>query len=297
MLIIFNPAAGRRGRAQARLRRVRRRLERLGCAVVVRSTSPAAGDAERLAREAEPSVDLIVAAGGDGTVNEVATGLHGSERPLAILPTGTTNVVAREIGMPRAAAAIAAVIAAGEPRAVWPGRLPGRLFLAMAGSGFDAQIVAAVDSRLKRRIGKLAFIWAILMRLARYRGCELTVSVDGVPHRAVSAIVAKSRYYAGNFVIAPEARLDAPVLHVVLFQHGRRLAALRYLLALPLGRLPRLHGVRVLPARSVLLAAAQPVLLHTDGEIAGYLPVPIEIAEQPLQLVWPTRRARSDAEL
>src|SRR6266853_128139 len=118
-----------------RLDRVVAGLERRGCAVVLRRAGPAGGDAERLAREAEAEFDIIVVAGGDGTLNAVVNGMEAAPRAVALLPFGTANVLAREIGLPHDPECLAALIGAGPARPIWPGRVGARLFLMMASSG------------------------------------------------------------------------------------------------------------------------------------------------------------------
>jgi diacylglycerol kinase (ATP) len=298
ILVIFNPTAGR-GRSRAkRLSRVVAELERRGCTVTVLSTR-APGDAERLAREADLAFDLIVAAGGDGTVNEVANGIFAASRPLAVLPLGTGNVLANEIGLPRDPRRLARVIADGTPKPIWPGRAGDRLFLAMTGVGFDAEVLSALDPWLKRRLGKLGYIWAILLSLCCYRRSEFVVGTEAGAYRAASTIVTKGRLYAGRFVIAPDARLDAPLLHIVLFRRAGRLAVLRYLGAMLLGRLHRLADVSILTARRASVAAGDPAasgpsMVEIDGEIRGRLPMAIEIATSPLLLIQPSRRVACD---
>ena len=117
----------------------------------------APGDAERLAREAEADFDIIVAAGGDGTLNAVANGMAAAPRPLALLPLGTANVLAREIGLPRRPERLAELIAAGPARPIWPGRVGDRLFLTMASSGFDAEGRGGGQSAAETSVGRLAF--------------------------------------------------------------------------------------------------------------------------------------------
>ena len=287
VLIILNPAAGRSRSSRRLLDRVVAALEGRGCAVVVRRTGPAMGDAERLAREAGPEFDIIVAAGGDGTINGVANGMAAAPRPLALLPLGTANVLAREIGLPRRPELLAELIASGPARPIWPGRVGDRLFLTMASSGFDAETVAAVNPRLKRHVGRLAFAWAIVLCLWRYRASELHVSVDGADHRAATVIAAKGRFYAGSHVIAPRANLAEPMLDLVLFQRSGRLMVLRYLAALLLGRMHRRSDVTFLRSRSALVSGAESLPVQADGEIVACLPVCIAIAEQPLRLVRP----------
>ena len=287
VLIIHNPAAGWAGWSRHRLDRVVAALERRGCVVVVRRTGPASGDAERLAREAEPDFDIIVAAGGDGTLNAVANGMTAAPRPLALLPFGTANVMAREIGLPRRPEPLAELIAAGPARPIWPGRVGDRLFLTMASSGFDAVTVAAINPRLKRHAGRFAFAWAIAVCLWRYRASEICVRVAGADHRATAVIAAKAQHYGGPYLIAPLADLAEPMLDLVLFQRSGRIMVVRYLGALLLGRLMRRRDVTLLRSRDALVSSADADPVQADGEIVGWLPVLIEIAAQPVQLVRP----------
>jgi diacylglycerol kinase (ATP) len=252
-----------------------------------------------MAREADLAFDLIVAAGGDGTVNEVANGIFAASRPLAVLPLGTGNVLANEIGLPRDPRRLARVIADETPRPIWPGRAGDRLFLAMTGVGFDAEVLGALAPCLQRRIGKLSYIWAILLCLCRYRRGEFVVGTEGGAYCAASAIVTTGRFYAGRFVIAPDARLDVPLLHIVLFRRAGRLAVLRYLGAMLLGRLHRLADVSIITARRASVAAGKTAaagssVVEIDGEIRGRLPLAIEIAARPLLLVQPGRRVARD---
>ena len=234
---------------------------------------------------------MIVAAGGDGTVNEVANGLAGSMRPLALLPLGTANVLAHEIGLPPGPEALAALIADAEPRPIWPGRVGDRLFVAMAGIGFDAEVISRVDNRLKRRFGKFAFAVAIARTLWRHRPSGLVVRADGSTFRAASVVITKGRFYAGRFRIAPGVRAADPLLQIVLFRHGSRPAVLRCLAAMCCGRLHRLRDVSIFATREVSLDGAEPSLVEADGEIAGRLPVTVGIAAQPLLLLQPAAAA------
>jgi YegS/Rv2252/BmrU family lipid kinase len=294
ILIIANPAAGRKGRSKARLKRVVAALRRQGCEVTLHKTQ-GPGDAERLARAADPVFEVIVAAGGDGTVNEVANGLRQHPRLLAVLPLGIGNVLANEIGMPRAPEAVARVIADAPAAPIWPGVAGGRLFLAVAGIGFDAEVLSAVSAGLKRRIGKLAFVWAVVVCLLRYRRQQFVVGGvgGGVEQHAASVVVVKGRRYAGNFVIAPMARLAEPMLHAVLFRRAGRLAAMRALAALVLGGLHRLPEVSILAVPCLEIAAAPSgsnpnFSVEIDGELVVRPPLAFGIAETPLLLVQPT---------
>lgn len=290
LLIIFNPAAGRS--PKRRLRAILERLDALGCRVVLRETT-ARGDAEAFARGAEAALfDAVVAAGGDGTVNEVANGLAASTLPLAILPLGTGNVLANEIGLPRDPRRLAALLASGDARPVWMGEVANpvtgiRRFLMMAGIGFDAAVVAGLNEGLKRRVGKLAFVWAIIAEITRYRPCRYRVMCDGIEYSAASVVISKGHFYAGRFVLAPAACLDEPWLHLVLFTRTGRLAALRYLIAMGLGIAHRLPDISILRTTSVSVSEPGGAMVEGDGDVIARLPVTIRVTERPLALIQP----------
>jgi YegS/Rv2252/BmrU family lipid kinase len=291
LLVIFNPTAG--GRRRRRLKAVLQALERSGCRVTLRRTG-ARGDAEAFARAAgatEPPVDLVVAAGGDGTINEVINGLAApaaaAPPPLALLPIGTANVLANEIGLPSAPDAIAREIAAGRVQPMPLARANGRCFAMMAGVGFDAHVVADLDTRLKRRLGKGAYVVESVRQLFRFGFPRYRVTIDGAAFEAGSVIVARGRFYGGRYVCAPEARLGAAELHVCLFERGGRLAVPLFGAALVLGLLPRLPGYRVVRGRRVTIEGPPGDPVQGDGDIIARLPVTIGLDPQALALVVP----------
>jgi diacylglycerol kinase (ATP) len=284
-LLILNPTAGTRTREGAR--RAVETLRALGVAVAVRETA-CRGDAERYAASASRAdFDVVVAAGGDGTINEVANGLGRHSPPLAIVPLGTANVLASELGLPLRPEAAARVIAEAQPRPIYVGLANGRRFLQMAGAGFDACVVEGVSAGLKRRLGKGAYVWRTAVELGRYGFPQLRVELDGGSFEAVSVIVAKGRFYAGRFVAAPLASPERPSFQVVLFRKPGRVGALRALAALGLGRLGSLPEVEIRAARSVGIAGADGAPVQADGDVVGRLPVRIEIGAERLWTLRP----------
>ena len=285
LLIIFNPASGwrRRRHFEAVLARLRQR----GCLAQVRETT-GRGDAERWAAAADPDrFDALVVAGGDGTVNEAISGLKGSRLPLAVLPLGTANVLAAELGLGADPDAIARTIAEGGARPVTVGIANGRRFLLMAGAGFDAQVVATVDLRVKRWFGKIAYGLAILRQLGDYRFPSYRVTLDGVPHEAASVLVTNAHFYGGSFIAAPAANLESPNFEVGLFERSGRVAAIGYALALALGFLPRLRSYRIHQARRVEIEGPAGEPVQADGDIIARLPVRIEALPAALALIFP----------
>jgi diacylglycerol kinase (ATP) len=285
LLVIYNPAAGRRPRR--RLDAILDHLRDLGSAVVLCETG-ARGDAEAIARAVDPTAfDAVVAAGGDGTINEIVNGLAESALPLAVLPLGTGNVLANELGLPKSPRHLAELAAFGRERPIWTGEIGARRFVAMAGVGFDAAVVAGIDETLKRRIGKLAFVREILVQLWRCEARRYRIVCDGTEHLAASAVIAKGRFYAGRFVLAPAARVDEKALHLVLFRRTGRGAALLYLAALVLGLTHRLRDVTILRTQSVTILGPAGMKVEGDGDILATLPVTIRVSDRPLLVVRP----------
>jgi diacylglycerol kinase (ATP) len=290
LLVIYNPTAG--WRRQRVLHAVLDELRQQGAVVTLRETKQR-GDAEKFARAAQAKFyDRIVVAGGDGTINEAINGLVGRKLPLAIVPMGTANVLAAEIGVGLRPSQIAASILHSTPRPVMLGRTvtangDKRRFVMMAGVGFDANVVENLNLRLKRMTGKFAYVVASLMQILRHRGRIYEVTIDGYSYRAASAIIANGHYYGGRFVAAPDARLEDRSLQVCLFDHAGRIDIIRYALALMLGRLHRLPDVSIIPAQRITITgpAGEPVQL--DGDADAHLPIHIDLDDHRLQLVMP----------
>jgi len=289
ILAIYNPTAGQR--ARGKLERFRAALVRLGAAVTVAETN-APLHAKSLAESADPArFDAIAVAGGDGTINEAVNGIVYSRLPLAILPLGTANVLANELGLPRAPEALAEIAALSATRPVVPAEIisaarnePWR-FLLMAGIGFDAEVVAQLNVRLKRRIGKGAYVLGSLQQLARHERRLFAARIDGQSESPASLVVARAQFYGGRFVLAPEARLDQPVLHTVLFPGASRLATLRYMAAVVTGTLPRHSDVEVRRARVIELAGPAGAPVQIDGDVRAHLPATVRLASAPLALI------------
>jgi YegS/Rv2252/BmrU family lipid kinase len=287
LLIIFNPAAGWHRRQ--RLAPVLAHLRAHGCAVVLRETE-GPGDAERFAAEVDPNAfDLVVAAGGDGTVNETINGLARSGLPLALIPLGTANVLAAEIGLCPDPVAVARCVALGEARPITLGTANGRRFILMAGAGFDAHVVAGVSVPMKRWLGKGAYVLSTLRQLLAFRFPAYEVQADNTVWQAASVIVANARYYGGRFVCAPEASLESDTLQVGLFERPGRLAAIGYAASLFTGRLPAVASYRLLEARQIEVRGRSGEPLQGDGDVIGRLDATIEVLPAALELVFPPR--------
>jgi YegS/Rv2252/BmrU family lipid kinase len=293
LLIIFNPKAG--GRRRRRFEAVLTELRRLGCELTIRETGRR-GDAEQLAASADPTrYDALVVAGGDGTINEAVNGLNGADLPLAIVPLGTANVLAAEIGLTTDPDSIARTIALGSPRPISVGMANGRRFILMAGTGFDAHVVHTVDLALKRWLGKGAYAISILRQLLAFDFPEYVVKIDGQTRRAASVLVANAHYYGGRFVCAPAADLRTPTLEICLFERRGRLSAIGYALAMFTGRLPKLRSYRIVTADKVQISGGEGEPVQGDGDIITHLDATIEVVPQAISLLYPSPAAGAAA--
>jgi len=150
-LIVYNPIAGSRSPL---LKQTLQRLTVHGLQFDLYETR-GPGDAEKAVRGKEQTYDAVVAAGGDGTINEVVNGLQGTNLPLGIIPLGTVNVLALEMGLLKDPETVARTIVFGPARSVNVGHVNGRAFLLMVGAGFDGRVVAGVSARLKKSLGQM----------------------------------------------------------------------------------------------------------------------------------------------
>ena len=285
VLVIHNPTAGWRRR-----RRFERFLSALvdqGVDVHVRPTTKH-GDAEAFARDANPDdVDVIAVAGGDGTINEVINGLTHSTIPLAIMPLGTANVFAHEIGLSVMPMDVAKTIAHGTPKPISLGVVNGRRFVMMAGFGFDAYVVSQVNPKIKRLFGKGAYVISTLCALLKFNFSKYRIWVDGQQYDVASAVIANGHFYGGTFVCAPDARLNDPSLHVVLFLNPGVARTIRYAMWLGMGRLHRLPDVKIIPATNVIVEDVADDPVQGDGDILAHLPARISLVPASLAVLMP----------
>jgi len=290
LLVIYNPTAGAGQlgrRKRARLEAYLDLLEESGCAVEFRPTGKR-GDAEAFAAEASPDrYDAVVAAGGDGTIGEVANGLPAHSAPLGIFPLGTANVLAMEIGLPLDPPAVMRAVLHGPQATIWPGFVNDRLFTIMAGVGFDAHVVRDLPPQMKRWLGKASYVIESLRQLAVYNVPRYRVSIDGTDYDCASAVVAKGHFYGGKFICAPNARLDDPSFEVCLFKMGGRIGAARATVALTLGLLHKLPEIELVRGREVIISGLEGEPVQADGDIAATLPAQVRIGSRPIPLILP----------
>jgi len=232
--------------------------------------------------------DMVIAAGGDGTVHDVASGLIGTHCPLGIIPMGTANVFARELGLDFSPDALASTLISGPTRTIAVGRVNEAPFLFVAGLGFDAAAVRYFEEGNHRWFGIGGFIPPVLRSLISAPDTPLEITIDGTGHTAHWVIVTRVKHYAANILLVPEANLEDNKLHVILFSGSGIWVRMRQLSALLTGMLKFDPGVTMISCHHLTIKADLDVPVQIDGEAKGCLPLELGIYPQRLEVVCPS---------
>ncbi len=288
--LILNPIAGG-GYALKILPRVVGILERRGYKVDVFKTSRR-GDAQQAAADPPDECSVVVAMGGDGTVNEVVNGVLSSGRdvPVGIIPLGTANVLARELRVPLDYEQACYVIARGCTRRIDVGRDEHRYFVLMAGVGFDAEVVKIIESNRKGSISMLTYAIPILKAFWRYDFPEFSVEVDGRPmgEGAGSVFISNTRRYTGPLIITNRARVDDGELDVFIFRAGGRLKLLKYAVGVLFWMADRFYDVAYIRGKEVKVSSLngdKEVAYQIDGDLGGKLPQRFSVVPSALSVL------------
>lgn len=292
-ILISNPKTGRYATRQLPpIEQICAQLNSQNLETKMISTS-AAGDATRIAADAarNGASDVIVA-GGDGTINEALQGLVGTHARLSILPRGTANVLAREIGLPIDCSRAADLILKGKTRRVHVGcaidetSSNRRYFLLMAGIGLDASVVRRVHPGLKKRFGKGAFWFSGLSHLADWKPKPFELQVNKESFPATFVTIGKAASYGGDLSVTPRAQLDQPDFEIFIINSRSRIRYLQLLSYAVRSGVPEdkpgVHFLRASRARATGDASVQ-----VDGEVIGKLPMTFTIAPETIEVIVP----------
>lgn len=287
--IIFNPRSGRGRPKTERLDVVLSRLQRSGIEADVYPTEAAGHAGEIAKRASDAGVNRVVVWGGDGTLNEVAGGLVGSNTALGVLPGGTVNVFAREVGIPRSLDRALDVLVNGEVTRIPVGIANGRPFLLMAGFGIDGEVAYRVKGGFKSALGAVAFWLDGFRMLASYPMTPLQIQSAEREVEGTGVIVGKIRRYGPRYFIASDARLEEPKLHVVVFKGRNRRDYLKYLFGVLAGMHLGFRDVEHWKTDALTVSADGRVPYQLDGEPAGYAPVILGVRDRALDVVLPAQ--------
>ena len=259
-------------------------------AIVETTSSP--GDAKELARSAaEDGYATVVAAGGDGTINEVVNGLAGRDATLGILPVGTMNVFAAELGVPSNLTKAWEVIEGGHTRQIDLAKANGSYFVQLAGVGLDAEVVERTTIDSKKVLGPMSYLLT-LAQVASKKPPRVTIEpMDSHPREGSFVLVGNGRYYGGPFTLFKNARLDDELLDVLVFQNQTHWDIIRYVQAAAFGTHPNLPDVEYFQTRGLRLSSTAYVPVEVDGELTGALPYEFRFSSRKLSVLVPPDKA------
>lgn len=288
-MVVFNPSAGHARQQQDDLATAARVWLNHGWKVELQPTC-APGDGIRIARSAAADrYDLVIAAGGDGTINEVVNGLVGSATALAPLPLGTMNVWARELGLPLQPRAAAEALLTWQTRIIDLGRAGERYFLLMAGIGLDAAITAEVRPDEKRRLGALAYVLRGLALAVRVRGTRTRLLIDGKRSggRVLMVVIGNSQLYGGLVKITHRASIDDGLLDVCVIKGNGFGSAVRHVFSIIRRSYNGDPEIEYYRARSVTVKPRVALPVQVDGDSIGQTPMTFAIAPGALHALMP----------
>lgn len=286
LVIIHNPTSGLRNKS--RFSKALLLLAETKCEVEILKTS-GPGHATLLTQELISRNDpdlVLVAAGGDGTVSEILNGLTGGALPLGVIPLGTANVLARELGIGVSIDKAVDALVQADPVPAYTAVANDKRFLLMLGAGYDSLAVAALRSDQKKRYGAIAYVISAVRAMSGFRDMKLDIKVNGAHYSAGTVVISKAKYYGGPFIMAPDGGLDKPRLDVLIFKGSGIVNAVRYGVALLLNRISRLPDVETLVTDTpILLTASKEFPCQCDGDGGLVTPVNISLDPKPLMVL------------
>ncbi len=287
ILLIGNPISGG-GRAIRLAERLLQALKGRGHAVELCMTREA-GEGRRRAGRIDSGVERLVVIGGDGTLNEILNGLPDPAAvPLCQLATGTANILAHDLRLPRRPEALAQLLESGELRRLDMGLVGERRFLMLVSAGFDAMVTEEIRRTRSGKLGYARYLAPILRVLGGYKPSRITVQVDGQPPVAGElAVVSNTRNYGGLFTLADRARVDSGHLDVCVLRRASLPALLRTAVGGLSGGISGQKDVTYLTGRDITLEAEDDVAVQIDGDYFGRAPVRIGLQPATVPFISP----------
>lgn len=317
-LFVYNPASGQ-GSVTRELEQCVRSLDRYGWSADLVSTQFPRHATEIARAAVVAGHQLVVAVGGDGTVSEVANGLAGSSTTMGVIPTGTTNVWALQLGIPSLPpwhprkvvdrvlfdleelgwhrptnvpswlADAFAVLLRSEVRAVDLGVVDGRYFVMWCGVGFDARVTEQVVPEDKRRYGVFAYLASTVSVAMEYSAARMLVSLGDrqLEDEVLMVLAANAQLYGGVLRLAPEARLDDGLLDVSVFKGEGVGTTVRHVTAVLAGRHRQEPLVEVAQVGRLSVASMPSQAVHADSEACGTTPIDITVRPRCLKVLVP----------
>ncbi|MEO8970436.1 MAG: diacylglycerol kinase family protein [Ktedonobacteraceae bacterium] len=290
-VIIANPTSGSYIYHRHQLEETMAFLRDYGWKIEFKLTH-AAGDAQLYARKAvADKLDVVIAAGGDGTINEVIQELVGSETALGVLPVGTANVWAREMGIPLDIAGASEILAYGRTRRIDAGSVNGRYFLLMVGIGFDGEVTRVVEKKFLKRLGVVGYLLASFWLSFGYDSFAVYAKIgeQEVKTRALQIVIGNTQLYGGAVKFTWQAQCDDGLLDVCIVRKRSKFRRIFIVLDFLLRRKQRSQWVSYDKSASVVLQTRKPVAMQIDGDSCGNTPATFAIAPHALKVIVPRR--------
>jgi len=288
-VIIANPASGGYIQHARQVEEALTFLREAGWKVELRLTREA-GDASHLVRQAvAQKIDVVIAAGGDGTINEIIQELAGSETALGVLPFGTVNVWARETSIPLDISGAREVLLNGVRRHVDLGKVNDRYFLLMAGIGFDADVANAIEKKPIKRLGVLGYLLVGAWLGLGYESFRANLTIDGrlKKRNALQIVVGNTRLYAGAIKYTWNAKCDDGLLDICVVRRRSMLGRIEVLLDFLFYREQRQQWVSYEKCKALEVRTRKPIAIQVDGDPLGYTPARFTVAPQALKVIVP----------
>ncbi|MDX2039819.1 MAG: diacylglycerol kinase family lipid kinase [Acidobacteriota bacterium] len=293
-VLIYNPTAGALRHDLQQIEKLTAALNQRGIQIVPMPTRYAGHATELAAQATTDKAPTVIVCGGDGTINEVAQALVGTETTLAVWPCGTANVLAEELRLPRDFDGLAKLIAENSVRTISVGKAVKRqtgwqrYFLLMAGIGLDATIVQNVRPELKKSFGKGAYFASGMEFLARLPLTPFSIKFNDQSHESTFTVISNAAHYASLFTLAPGAAIDDDKLNVCVFNSRSRLAYLGYAALSLIGGHTVSPGVVYQETGNAHANSNDHALVQIDGDVMGTLPMDFEIVPEALRIFAPT---------
>ena len=293
-VLIFNPTSGISTVAKKRMspeeteRAILEGLREGGIEPQILHTTLEDGGKDMARRAADEGAELVIAAGGDGTIHTVASGLVGTQSILGIIPTGTMNNVALSLNIPDTIPAACFAIANGETRIIDMGKVNEHVFLEVAGVGLEAKLAPAGEALKHRELRSIMHgIVSGLKTFFGFKAARMSIAVDGgkpYSYRALQVTICNAPFYGLHLHTAPQILMDDGLLDVIIYRNVSKFEYLRHALSLLLGRRPDHPKIKHLRVRSLHMATNVPTAIHVDGDPGGYTPAEVTVLPAALRI-------------
>lgn len=288
--LVINPVAG--SRAFRSIKKIEYLLKKKVSlrTFITRKKGDAASFVSKLS-----DTDLVIAAGGDGTFNEVINSILSSEKsvidkksiPVAFLPLGTVNILAKELGIPEDIKKAVHLALTGSPKKISLGRINNRYFSLMAGIGFDGKTVSEVKNNIIKKItGKGAYILSGIKTLLRYNPPLITIKTNKGKFTGYTAVIGKASCYGGYYKVTPKACLTEPILDLCVLKGKTRKDFLNFIIGIIRGKHLKFDNVLYERCSELEFTSTGTVHVQIDGDYFGTLPVKVDVVPDAINLIW-----------